>query len=188
MTWRKSNNEHSAESGCRLSGGRNSAAKAGAGAHGKLATLACSGKRARPTGEDPGYDDDFQRIREEVNKLSGIDTGLICTLAEKLLTTTAKDIRIATYYCWARCTRTVKQALPKGLNCWRDYCSATERSFIRSGSEAVSLRWSGLQVARLLDSLSLWPEVVRDDAQRTAGALLLISDVWRQSRKHHGQS
>lgn len=35
-----------------------------------------------PTGEDPGYDDDFQRIREEVNKLSGIDTGLICTLAE----------------------------------------------------------------------------------------------------------
>ena len=52
---------------------------------------------ASPTGEDPGYDDDFQRIREEVNKLSGIDTELICTLAEKLLTTTAKDIRIATY-------------------------------------------------------------------------------------------
>ena len=23
----------------------------------------------RPTGDDPGYDDDFQRIREEVNKL-----------------------------------------------------------------------------------------------------------------------
>ncbi len=44
----------------------------------------------RATGEEPGYDDDFQRIREEVNKLSGIDTGLICTLAEKLLTTTAK--------------------------------------------------------------------------------------------------
>lgn len=54
------------------------------------------------TGEDPGYDDDFQRIREEVNKLSGIDTGMICTLAEKLMTTTAKDIRVATYYCWAR--------------------------------------------------------------------------------------
>jgi len=47
-----------------------------------------------PAGEDPGYDDDFQRIREEVNKLSGIDTGLICTLAEKLLATTAKDTRV----------------------------------------------------------------------------------------------
>lgn len=55
-----------------------------------------------PTGEDPGYDDDFQRIREEVNKLSGIDTGLICQLAEKVLTTEAKDVRVATYYCWAR--------------------------------------------------------------------------------------
>ena len=31
----------------------------------------------QPVGEDPGYDDGFQRIREEVNKLSGIDTGLI---------------------------------------------------------------------------------------------------------------
>jgi predicted component of type VI protein secretion system len=89
-----------AESGCRLSGGRNSAAAAGAGTHGKLASLAY--QRYPSAGEDPGYDDDFQRIREEVNKLSGIDTGLICTLAEKLLTTTAKDIRIATYYCWAR--------------------------------------------------------------------------------------
>ena len=37
---------------------------------------------AQPTGDDPGYDDDFQRIREEVNKISGVDTELICQLAE----------------------------------------------------------------------------------------------------------
>ena len=49
-----------------------------------------------PTGADPGYDDDFQLMREEVNKLSGADADLICTLAEKLLTTTTKDIRVAT--------------------------------------------------------------------------------------------
>ncbi|MXC54137.1 type VI secretion system ImpA family N-terminal domain-containing protein, partial [Escherichia coli] len=47
-----------------------------------------------PAGEDPGYDDNFQQMREEVNKLSGADTELICRLAEKLLTTTAKDIRV----------------------------------------------------------------------------------------------
>ena len=29
-----------------------------------------------PVGEDPGYDDDFQRMREEVNKLSGADADL----------------------------------------------------------------------------------------------------------------
>lgn len=48
-----------------------------------------------PTGDDPGYDDDFQQMREEVNKLSGADTDQICTLAEKLLTTATKDIRVA---------------------------------------------------------------------------------------------
>lgn len=55
-----------------------------------------------PVGDDPGYDDDFQQMREEVNRLSGADTKLICTLAEKLLTTATKDIRVATYYTWAR--------------------------------------------------------------------------------------
>uniref|UniRef100_UPI0026CFB5B9 hypothetical protein n=1 Tax=Enterobacter cancerogenus TaxID=69218 RepID=UPI0026CFB5B9 len=36
-------------------------------------------------GEDLKYDDVFQRIREEVNKLSGIDTGLVCQLAATVL-------------------------------------------------------------------------------------------------------
>ena len=42
-----------------------------------------------PVGEDPGYDDDFQQIREEINKLSGANTELICLHAEKILTTVA---------------------------------------------------------------------------------------------------
>lgn len=70
---------------------------------------------ASPTGEDPGYDEDFQRIREEINKLSGINTGLICTLAEKLLTGTAKDIRVATYYCWARLHQDGEAGFAEGL-------------------------------------------------------------------------
>jgi type VI secretion system protein VasJ len=56
---------------------------------------------AQPTGDDPGYDDDFQRIREEVNKISGVDTELICQLAEKLLTQTCKDLRVITFYVGA---------------------------------------------------------------------------------------
>ncbi|HCI6733848.1 TPA: type VI secretion system ImpA family N-terminal domain-containing protein, partial [Klebsiella variicola subsp. variicola] len=59
----------------------------------------------QPTGSDPGYDDDFQRIREEVNKISGVDTELICQLAEKLLTQTCKDLRVITFYVWARLQR-----------------------------------------------------------------------------------
>ncbi|HCM9597700.1 type VI secretion system protein TssA [Enterobacter bugandensis] len=129
-----------------------------------------------PTGEDPGYDDDFQRIREEVNKLSGIDTGLICTLAEKLLTTTAKDIRIATYYCWARLHQDGETGFAEGLELLAGLLQryGVQLHPQRERSRKPALEW--LAGSRLLDSLSLWPEVVRSDAQRTAGALLLIRD------------
>ena len=129
-----------------------------------------------PTGEDPGYDDDFQRIREEVNKLSGIDTGLICTLAEKLLTTTAKDIRVATYYCWARLHQDGETGFAEGLELLAGLLQryGTQLHPQRERSRRPALEW--LAGSRVLDSLSLWPEVVRDDALRTAGALLLIRD------------
>ncbi|ELV3464612.1 type VI secretion system protein TssA [Enterobacter asburiae] len=127
-----------------------------------------------PAGEEPGYDDDFLRIREEVNKLSGIDTGLICTLAEKLLTTTAKDIRIATYYCWARLHQDGEAGFAEGLELLAGLLQhyGAQLHPQRERSRKPALEW--LAGSRLLDSLSLWPEVVRDDAMRTTGALLLI--------------
>ena len=128
------------------------------------------------TGEDPGYDDDFQRIREEVNKLSGIDTGLICTLAEKLLTTTAKDIRVATYYCWARLHQDGETGFAEGLELLAGLLQRYGMQLHpqRERSRKAALEW--LAGTRVLDSLSLYPEVVREDAQRTVGALLLITD------------
>ncbi|MCY0557230.1 type VI secretion system protein TssA, partial [Klebsiella pneumoniae] len=41
-------------------------------------------------------------------------------------------------------------------------------------SRKAALEW--LAGTRILDSLSLFPEVVREDARRTVGALLLIDD------------
>ncbi|MDS0937990.1 type VI secretion system protein TssA [Enterobacter hormaechei] len=129
-----------------------------------------------PTGEDPGYEDDFQRIREEVNKLSGIDTGLICQLAEKVLTTEAKDVRVATYYCWARLHQDGETGFAEGLELLAGLLTqyGTQLHPQRERSRKPALEW--LAGSRLLDSLLLWPEVVRDDAQRTTGALLLIRD------------
>ena len=129
-----------------------------------------------PTGEDPGYDDDFQRIREEVNKLSGIDTALICTLSEKLLTTTAKDIRVATYYCWARLHQDGEAGFAEGLELLAGLLQryGTQLHPQRERSRNAALEW--LAGSRVLDSLSLFPEVVRENALRTAGALLLIRD------------
>lgn len=131
---------------------------------------------ASPTGEDPGYDDDFQRIREEVNKFSGIDTGLICTLAEKILTTGTKDIRVATYYCWARLHQDGEAGFAEGLELLAGLLQGYGMQLHpqRDRSRKAALEWLG--GTRVLDSLSLYPEVVREEAQRTAGALLLISD------------
>ncbi|MDQ9282943.1 type VI secretion system protein TssA [Escherichia marmotae] len=128
-------------------------------------------------GDDPGYDDDFQQMREEVNKLSGADTELICHLAEKLLTTTAKDIRVATYYCWARLHREGEQGLAEGLELLAGLIDhfSTQLHPQRDRSRKAALEW--LAGSRMTDSLSLYPEVVREDALRTTGALLLIAQL-----------
>ncbi|EKM0373182.1 type VI secretion system protein TssA [Cronobacter turicensis] len=133
-----------------------------------------------PTGDDPGYDDDFQQIREEVNKLSGADITLIGELAEKVLTTSAKDIRVATYYAWARLHRDGEAGFAEGL----ELLAALLQRFgaalhpQRARSRQAALEW--LACSRVLDSLSLYPEVTRDDARRTAGALLLIEQALTQ--------
>lgn len=134
-----------------------------------------------PIGEDPSYEDDFQLMREEVGKLSGMDTELIMTLAEKLLTTTTKDIRVATYYAWARLHRDGEAGLADGL----ELLTAMMQRFSaqlhpqRERSRKAALEWLGS--SRMLDSLSLYPEVIKADAERTAGALWLLEQYSAQA-------
>lgn len=125
-------------------------------------------------GEDPGYDDDFQQMREEVNKLSGADTSLICSLAETLLTSRAKDIRVATYYCWAKLHRDGESGLADGLELLAGLLGRFGATLHpqRARSRKAALEW--LAGSRMVDSLSLYPEVVREQALRTVGALLLM--------------
>ncbi len=81
-----------------------------------VADVAAAGDgRYTPVGEDPGYHDDFLRIRDEMNKLSGADTDLICQLAESLLLTQAKTCASPTYYIWARLHRDGERGLAEGL-------------------------------------------------------------------------
>lgn len=130
-----------------------------------------------PAGEDPGYDDDFQQMREEVNKLTGADTELVCRLAEKLLTTTAKDIRVVTYYCWAKLHREGEGGLADGLELLAGLLKrfGAQLHPRRERSRKAALEW--LAGSRIVDSLSLYPEVVRSDAHRTVGALLLMAQL-----------
>lgn len=131
-------------------------------------------------GDDPSYDDDFQQMREEVNKLSGADAELICQLAEKLLTGSAKDIRVATYYCWAKLHREGEQGLAEGLELLAGLLKrfGTQLHPQRERSRKAALEW--LAGSRMTDSLSLYPEVVREEAVRTTGALLFIAEIIEQ--------
>ncbi|WP_089628873.1 TssA family type VI secretion system protein [Escherichia coli] len=134
-------------------------------------------------GEDPGYDDDFQQIREEVNKLSGADTELICRLAEKLLTTTAKDIRVATYYCWAKLHREGEQGLAEGLELLAGLLErfGPQLHPQRDRSRKAALEW--LAGSRMTDSLSLylqqnWAEMLETaDSTFSRGANHLWLDL-----------
>lgn len=132
-----------------------------------------------PVGDDPGYDDDFQQMREEVNRLSGADTKLICTLAEKLLTTATKDIRVATYYTWARLQQDGESGLADGLELLAGLLQRFGDRLHpqRERSRAAALEW--LCSTRMLDTLLLWPEVVKADALRIAGALWLAEQTFR---------
>ena len=123
-----------------------------------------------PTGEDPGYDDDFQRMREEVNKLSGADVDQIVQLAQTLLTHSCKDLRVATYYLWARLHKDGELGLADGLTLLAALVEGyAEILPARPNSRKMALEW--LASSKVLDSLSLYPEVVKAEAERTVAAL-----------------
>lgn len=51
-------------------------------------------------GNDIAYEDDFESIKTEISKLSGSNSVLITTAAERLLKTSTKDLRVAAYYTY----------------------------------------------------------------------------------------
>ncbi|MBS9435186.1 type VI secretion system protein TssA [Photorhabdus hainanensis] len=127
-----------------------------------------------PTGNDPVYEDDFQHMREEVNKISGIDTALICQLAERLLTTKCKDVRVATYYVWARLHCEGERGLAEGLALLAGLVDRFGEALLpsRTSSRKAALEW--LTGAKMRDSLSRYPEVNRIDFDHILAALVSL--------------
>lgn len=133
-----------------------------------------------PVGADPVCDDDFQRMREEINKLSGVDTGLMCELAEVLLCSRCKDLRVATWYAWARLHRDGESGLADGLSLLAALVTRYGNELLpaRINSRKMAVEW--LSGSRFLDSLSLHPEVDRPIFERIIGALSLLDEGLQQ--------
>ncbi len=138
-----------------------------------------------PAGQDPGYDDDFQLIREEVNKLSGADPDQVIQLAQKVLTQTGKDLRVATYYLWARLHKNGERGLAEGLSLIAALVEGyAEVLPARVTSRKMALEW--LTSGKVLDSLSLYPEVVNAEAERTVAALAWLEkalEAWPEDQR-----
>lgn len=127
-----------------------------------------------PVGTDPGYHDDYQQMREEVDKLSGVNAARVASLAESLLTTSCKDLRVVTYYIWARLHQDGEAGLADGLNLLAALVDrfATQLLPARPSGQKLAVEW--LAGAKVLASLSLYPEVAKPDAQRTVAALVWL--------------
>jgi type VI secretion system protein VasJ len=135
------------------------------------------------TGDDPAYDDNFQLMREEINKLSGTDSALLCELAQKCLCECAKDIRVVTWYVQARLSRDGEKGLSEGLlllvAMLTRYGQACHPQ--RPVARKAALEW--LNSAKVIDALLLWPEVDSNDAGLTAGAITCLNPPWLTGRK-----
>lgn len=137
-------------------------------------------------GEDPAYNDDFQHMREEVNKLSGADAEQVAELAQNLLLHHCKDLRVATYYLWARLQQDGESGLADGLCLLASLVERFGAEVLpaRANSRKLALEW--LASAKVLDTLLLYPEVVKAEASRTAAALAWLErgvSAWPQAQR-----
>ncbi|WP_449433884.1 type VI secretion system protein TssA [Pseudomonas putida] len=139
-----------------------------------------------PVGEDPAYEDEFQRMREEVNKLSGADVDLVIQLAQSLLERTCKDLRVATYYLWARLHKDGEAGLADGLSLLAALVARYTADILptRANSRTLAVEW--LASNKVLDSLSLYPQVVKEQAQRSVAALVWLDSslcTWPENQR-----
>lgn len=114
------------------------------------------------------------------------DSARLCELARKCLCECAKDIRVVTWYVQARLSRDGEKGLAEGLlllvAMLTRYGQACHPQ--RPVARKAALEW--LNSAKVIDALLLWPEVDRNDAGLTAGAINLLQSAvadWPEAEK-----
>ncbi len=132
-----------------------------------------------PAGEDPTYTDAFQQMQEEMNRLSGADTTLICSLTAQILTSEAKDIRVAVWYSFARLQKDGEEGFAEGLALLAGLLQRFGDDLHPQRTRSREAALNFISSVRVLDALTLYPEVTIATAQRTVAALLAIDDICR---------
>ncbi|MDR5735833.1 type VI secretion system protein TssA [Caballeronia sp. LZ025] len=139
-----------------------------------------------PTGDDPGYDDDFQAIKEEVAKLSNVDDALIIESSERLLKRRAKDVRIAVYYVYGRMRRDGAEGVASGFELLASLVDRFDDTLLpaRAASRRAAFEWlCGSTFADRLDNVQ---GLTGDLLERTLSALALIDErvvTWPEAER-----
>ncbi|WP_431823230.1 type VI secretion system protein TssA [Burkholderia sp. F1] len=137
-------------------------------------------------GRDPGYEDAFFELRDETQKLSGIDDGLIVRSCEQLIKETGKDLRLAGYYAFGR----LRQDGPAGFADALELAAALVERFgeavLPARTEAKRGALEMLATTRVLDLLDSHGAFAPADLERALVALDALSagtDTWPEAAR-----
>ncbi|WP_233853310.1 type VI secretion system protein TssA [Paraburkholderia sp. HD33-4] len=125
-------------------------------------------------GRDPGYEDLFFALREETQKLSGIDDGLIVRSCEQLLKETGKDLRLAGYYAFARLRVDGPAGFADGLELAASLVERFGENVLPARAEAKKGALDMLATGRIIDLLDSRGELAPADLERAIAALDLL--------------
>ena len=137
-----------------------------------------------PCGEDVAYADDFEAIKIELAKLSGIDCRLILDASERLLKRQSKDLRVATYYIFAALRDRGLAGFSDGLEILCGLLQKFDQSLWpkKPVQKRNALNW--LSAERVLDTLKGTELSNSVDLKRTLSALMSLQhhfEGWEES-------
>lgn len=127
-----------------------------------------------PVGDDPGYDDDFLAIKEEVAKLSEVNDTFIVESAERLLKASAKDVRLAVYYAYGRMRRDGAEGIGDGFELLSALIDRFGAQLLPARAESRKAALECLAGATFTDRLDRVQGLTDALLERTLSALALI--------------
>jgi len=132
------------------------------------------GDAATGVGRDPGYEDAFFVLKDEVTKLSGIDDALIVNSCTQLLQTIGKDLRVAGYYTFARLRQDGPAGFAQGLELTAALVERFGEALLPARAEAKKGALEWLASTRMVELLAVRGEFAPADLERAVAALDLI--------------
>jgi type VI secretion system protein VasJ len=125
-------------------------------------------------GRDPGYEDAFFALKDEVTKLSGIDDALIVRSCEPLIKEIGKDLRVAGYYAFARLRQDGPAGFADGLELTAALVDRFGEALLPARAEAKKGALEWLATTRMMELLAGHDDFAPADLQRAIAALDLL--------------